>query len=78
MGYEINMYCESDELKRQIGERIHNQLKGNPDYVDNRIVLNIDNPTTIKIYIDCGVEIPAALEMSNLNKIVKECMEANK
>lgn len=78
MVYEIDIYCESAELKHQIGERIHNQLKGNPDYVDNRIVLNIDRPTTVKIYIDYGVEIPACLETSNLDKITKECMEANK
>ena len=76
MEYGIIIYCESDELKRQIGEKIHNKLKGNPDYIENRIILNIDNLKTIHIWIEYGIEIPASLETSNIHKITKECKEA--
>lgn len=76
MEYGIIIYCESDELKRQIGEKIHNQLKGNPDYIENRIILNIDNLKVIHIWIEYGVDIPVYLETSNIHKITKECKEA--
>lgn len=75
MEYVITIYCESDDLKTRIGTKIHEQLRGNPDYIDSRIVLNIDYESRVTIYIQYGTEIPSCLEMSNLDKIVKECKE---
>lgn len=76
MEYGITIYCESDDLKKRVGTKIHEQLRGNPDYIDSRIVLNIDDESRVNIYIQYGIDIPSCLEMSNLDKIAKECKEA--
>lgn len=76
MEYGITIYCESDDLKKRVGTKIHEQLRGNPDYIDSRIVLNIDDESRVNIYVQYGTNIPSCLEMSNLDKIVKECKEA--
>lgn len=78
MEYGITIYCESDDLKKRVGTKIHEQLRGNPDYIDSRIVLNIDDESRVNIYIQYGIDIPSCLEMSNLDKIAKECKEALK
>lgn len=46
--------------KIRIGDKIHNQLVGNQDYVDCRIVLNIDEPYMVSLWIDnnCVNPIP--------------------
>lgn len=75
MEYGITIYCESDDLKKRVGTKIHEQLRGNPDYIDSRIVLNIDDESRVNIYIQYGTDIPSCLELSNLDKIVKECKE---
>lgn len=75
MEYGITIYCESDDLKKRVGMKIHEQLRGNPDYIDSRIVLNIDDESRVCIYVQYGTEIPSCLEMSNIDKIVKECKE---
>lgn len=71
MEYGITIYCESDDLKKRVGTKIHEQLRGNPDYIDSRIVLNIDDESRVCIYVQYGTEIPSCLEMSNIDKIVK-------
>ena len=78
MEYGISIYCGSEDLKRLVGAKIHDQLKGNQDYIDSRIVLNIDNMMTVKIWIDGDASIPSCLDMRNINKIAKECKEALK
>lgn len=78
MEYGITIYCESDDLKKRVGTKIHEQLRGNPDYIDSRIVLNIDDESRVNIYIQYGIDIPSCLEMSNLDKIAKECKETKK
>ena len=75
MEYGITIYCESDDLKKRVGTKMHEQLRGNPDYIDSRIVLNIDDESRVCIYVQYGTEIPSCLEMSNIDKIVKECKE---
>lgn len=75
MEYGITIYCENDDLKKRVGTKIHEQLRGNPDYIDSRIVLNIDDESRVCIYVQYGTNIPSCLEMSNLDKIVKECKE---
>lgn len=75
MEYGITIYCESDDLKKRVGTKIHEQLRGNPDYIDSRIVLNIDDESRVNIYIQYDIDIPSCLEMSNIDKIVKECKE---
>lgn len=76
MEYVITIYCESDDLKTRVGTKIHEQLRGNPDYIDSRIVLDIhSHESRVCIYVQYGTNIPSCLEMSNLDKIVKECKE---
>ena len=75
MEYGIKIYCENNDLKKRVSMKIHEQLRGNPDYIDSRIILNIDDESRVCIYIQYGTNIPSCLEMSNLDKIVKECKE---
>lgn len=75
MEYGIKIYCENNDLKKLVSMKIHEQLRGNPDYIDSRIILNIDDESRVCIYIQYGTNIPSCLEMSNLDKIVKECKE---
>ena len=77
MEYGITIYCGSGDLKTLVGSKIHEQLRGNPAYMDSRIVLDIRSyESRVCIYVQFGVEIPSCLEMSNIDKIVKECKEA--
>lgn len=78
MEYVINIYCGSEALKRLVGTKIHDQLKGNPDYIDSRIILNIDAAMTVTIWIDSDASIPSCLDMRNINKIANECKELMK
>lgn len=48
---EITIVCGDEKEQEHLGNFIHEQLRGNKDYMDNNIVLNIDVDDTIKIYI---------------------------
>ena len=76
MEYGITIYCEDRDLKTLVGSKIHERLRGNLDYIDSRIVLDIHSyESRVCIYVQYGTDIPSCLEMSNLDKIVKECKE---
>ena len=47
----IMIETESDEEKWRIGTLIHEQLRGNQDYIDSNILLNMDDPDTVRLYI---------------------------
>lgn len=49
MTITINVQSEEEQIK--IGEMIHKQLKGNQDYIDDNIVLNVDAEREIWIGI---------------------------
>lgn len=51
----ISIYTHSDEEKLSIGTALHKALVGNENYIHNRVILNIDTPWTIYVYIynDC-------------------------
>jgi len=57
-GYEryIRIEASTEEEKARVGEKIHEQLVGNKDYVDSRIVLNIAQPLTVQLWILDGCE----------------------
>ena len=76
MEYCIRIYCEDERLDRLIVDRLHAELSDNPYYRERRIILNTLSPRAIIIWIQFGIEIPSCLEMSNIDKIVKECKEA--
>lgn len=76
MEYCIRIYCEDERLDRLIVDRLHAELSGNPYYRERRIILNTLSSRAIIIWIQFGIEIPSCLEMSNIDKIVKECKEA--
>lgn len=52
---EITIKTQSEEEKMEVGTRIHEQLRGNPDYVNNNIILNIDaeNEVWLGIFKEC-------------------------
>ena len=76
MEYCIKIYREDTRLDRLIGDRLQVELSDNLDYRENRIIIHALSPRAITIWIQFGVEIPSCLEMSNIDKIVKECKEA--
>lgn len=47
----IEIECSSNEEKMEVGKLIHNQLKGNQDYIDNNIILNIDEDCKVIVII---------------------------
>lgn len=49
--YEMILHTNSDEEKARIGAAIHEQLAGNPAYVDSKIILNIEEECTVKLII---------------------------
>lgn len=49
--YEMILHTNSDEEKARIGAAIHEQLAGNPAYVDSKIILNIEDECTVKLII---------------------------
>lgn len=48
---EITIKTRNNQERNIIGEEIHNMLKGNPDYVNNAIVLNIDRNRRVQLWI---------------------------
>ena len=58
----VKITVDTKDEKERIGTRIHEQLIGNPDYIDSRIILNIDEDKDILLYIyddECTEKIPA-------------------
>lgn len=55
----ISIKCVDDEEKMNVGNRIHMQLTGKKDYIYDNIILNIDKPCEVNVYIykECE-EIP--------------------
>ena len=51
----IRIKVNDDKEQLAIANSIHEQLVGNPDYIDSRILLNIDVDGEVNIYIfdDC-------------------------
>ena len=47
----IEIECSSNEEKMRVGESIHNQLVGNEDYINNNIILNIDEDCKVILVI---------------------------
>lgn len=50
---KMKITIETDTEKEQmaIANHIHEQLRGNQDYKDSNIVLNIDVENTIRLYV---------------------------
>lgn len=48
---EITIKTRNNQERNRIGEKIHNVLKGNPDYVNNAIVLNIDRDKRVRLWV---------------------------
>ena len=52
---EITIKTPNNDEKMRIGSEIHEQLRGNSDYIDNNIILNIDadNEVWLGIFKEC-------------------------
>ena len=53
--YEMSIRTRSNEYKRKVGTAIHEQLKGNKDYINSLLRLNIDEDCLISLTVmeDC-------------------------
>jgi len=55
MNNDIRMHIiiktNSETEKLAVGEKLHQYLVGNKDYINNNIVLNIDSPNEVNLYI---------------------------
>lgn len=49
MHVKITVNDEKDQMA--IGNYIHEQLRGNKDYIDSNILLNIDTENEINLYV---------------------------
>lgn len=51
--------CVDDKDQMAVGNYLHEQLRGNQDYIDNNIILNIDAENEVNLYFfDECKEIP--------------------
>lgn len=50
--YFIEINCLTNEEKMTLGTSIHEQLVGNPNYIENRIILNVDEDKKVLIWVD--------------------------
>lgn len=48
---EITIKTRTNMERDRLGEEIHNLLKGNKDYVDNSIILNIDQDKRVRLWV---------------------------
>lgn len=56
---EVTICTRNNDERLRVGTFIHNQLSGNQDYVDCKIILNIDKDCTVRLTIfDDVKEIP--------------------
>lgn len=55
----IKITVDDEKEQDKIGNFIHEQLRGNKDYIDSNIILNIDADNEINLYVfkECK-EIP--------------------
>lgn len=52
-------------IKEELGAELHDTLVGNQDYINNNIILNIDDPTAvcITIFPECNIDaVPESFE----------------
>lgn len=56
--WDYTLTCTNDDVKMQVGEAIHKQLAGNEDYVNNHIILNVDEPCKVKMWVLDGTALP--------------------
>lgn len=50
----FNIILEATNLREagDIAESIHESLAGSPDYIDSKIILNIDDPKKLILYME--------------------------
>ena len=51
-GIEITIYTNGRDVNTYVSTYIHQQLRGNPNYIDSNIVLNMDQDDKTIIYLD--------------------------
>ena len=51
-GIEITIYTNGRDVNTYVATYIHQQLRGNPNYIDSNIVLNMDQDDKTVIYLD--------------------------
>ena len=51
-GIEITIYTNGRDVNTYVATYIHQQLRGNPNYIDSNIVLNMDQDDKTIIYLD--------------------------
>lgn len=59
--WECILTCTNDDVKMRVGEAIHTQLADNEDYVNNHIILNVDEPCKVKMWVRDGTALPDLL-----------------
>lgn len=45
----------NEKRKKELGDRIFNYLRGNKDFIDSKIVLNIDGERAVQVFYDVDV-----------------------
>ena len=62
----IVIRCKDNNEKMKIGNYIHDRLRGNLDYIDNRIILNVDDPQTVHVWVyeDCTIDYDSIIKLA--------------
>lgn len=47
---QITVKCIDEKDQMAVGNYLHEQLRGNEDYINSNIVLNIDAPNEVNLY----------------------------
>lgn len=61
---EITMYTDSRDVNTYVATYIHQQLIGNPNYINNNIILNMDQDNKTIIYL-----YPGDMDKNNIPNI---------
>lgn len=48
---QVKITVNDEKEQMAIGNSIHEQLRGNKDYIDSNIVLNIDTDNEVNLYV---------------------------
>lgn len=63
---EMTVKLLTNKRRDELGEKLHNYLKGMQEYIDNKVVLNLDGPKTVQLWFDADVNMTAKHDIHNI------------
>ena len=64
LAIEATLYVGNEAIARALGECLCERLKGNQDFIDNKVIINYtDDPGRVHIYVYEGAEPETILQL---------------